>query len=113
MELTDLAGTWIPKYRQATFDVTPFHEVKENTMATIVINEDGISGHMERRKMFGRIAREEIVIAMTGDPNMAIIMQPETRVMMLAMIDEDGKLVTKWDAPMKSLNDMCVVYERK
>ena len=109
----DLAGTWKPIYREATFGETPFHNVKDNSMATIVINDDGRSGYMERKKMFGRVAREEIFVFETGDPNMQLIAQPEVKTAMLAMIDEDGKLVTKWDSPIGAINGMCVVYERQ
>jgi hypothetical protein len=109
----DLVGTWKPIYRQATFGETPFHSVKENSMATIVINEDGTSGYMERKKMFGRVAREDVIVVATDNPDMMIIMPPETGTVMLAIIDEDGKLVTKWDSPIGFINEMCVVYERQ
>lgn len=109
----DLVGTWKPVYRQAIFGETPFHSVKENSMATIVINEDGVSGYMERKKMFGRIAHEDIIVGATGDPDMTLIVQPEARTAIFAMIDEDGKLVTKWDSPIGAINGMCVVYERQ
>lgn len=111
--MMNLVGRWKPIYRQATFGETPFRNVKENSIATIVINEDGVSGYMERKKMFGRVAREDIIVGATDNPDMMLIMQPETRTAMLAMLDEGGKLVTKWDSPIGAINGMCVIYERQ
>lgn len=108
-----LTGVWRPISRQTVPGKTPIHGVKKNQMADIIINEDGVSGYMERRKMFGRVVHEEVLVTEFETDNLYAITHPESGVVMLAMIDEDGKLITKWNSSVKAIDGWCVVYERQ
>ena len=110
--MLDLTGRWKPIYRQVTFGETPFHEVKHGELDDMVIVDNG-EGYMEHPKLFGRVVHQPITIMPANDPDMCIIAVPDQKLFMLAMIDEHGNLLTKWDCKSIAFNGYGVVYERQ
>lgn len=111
----DLSGTWKPVRRQTTIGQTPFRSVKENALATIIIEEDGIHGWIERKILFGRFLsiRKPILVGRTGDPELWLIIVDDFQATLFATLDENGYLVTGWKSEIRGLDGTCIVYERR
>ena len=94
--------------RQATYGETPIRKVQPGDIADLVIQSDG-RGYSFKKGLFGR---KELPFTWKADKPNAGIVDLGGGWFVLFAYNAPNYLMTQWISPVKTIDEMGVLYER-